>query len=251
MSKRKGQPIDGWLNLNKPLHMTSARAVAIAKRVTGAAKVGHAGTLDPLATGVLPLAFGKATKQVSMLMDARKLYRFTVTFGEQRATDDAEGEVIATSDKIPGHIEIETILPKFSGQIEQLPPAFSALKIDGKRAYDLARAGEQVELKPRTVTIYMLRFLGLNSNSANFEAEVSKGTYIRSLGRDMAKAVGSVGYISALHRSQVGSFSDMDAISLDFLEESVHKAAGSGHTPWLLPLLDGTPAEATREPDAA
>lgn len=251
MSKRRGQAVDGWVNLNKPLHMSSARAVAIAKRVANAAKVGHAGTLDPLATGVLPLAFGKATKQVNLLMDAKKTYRFSVTFGEQRSTDDAEGEVVATSDKIPTLAEIKAVLPRFTGHIEQMPPAFSALKVDGRRAYDMARAGEEVVLKPRLVTIYTLQCLGLNANSAEFEAEVSKGTYIRALGRDIALALGSAGHISALHRSRVGPFSDTDAISLDFLEESVHKATGSGQSPWLLALLDGAPAEAIDEPDAA
>lgn len=251
MSKRKGLPIDGWVNFNKPLHMTSARAVAAVKRISDAAKVGHAGTLDPLATGVLPMALGKATKSIHLLMDAEKTYHFSVTFGERRATDDAEGEVVATSDVVPTHEQVETILPRFTGLIEQLPPAFSALKVAGKRAYDLARAGEEVVLKPRNVTIYMLRCLGLSGKTAKFEATVSKGTYIRALGRDMAQALGTEGYISALHRSRVGPFCDSQAISLDFLEESVHKAAGSGQHPWLLALLDGIPAGATDKPDAA
>ncbi len=252
MSKRRGQPIDGWVNLNKPLHMTSARAVAIAKRLTNAAKVGHAGTLDPLATGILPLAFGKATKQVHLLMDAKKTYRFSVTFGERRATDDAEGEVVATSDIIPAESAIRAILPRFTGEIEQMPPIFSALKVDGQRAYDLARKGEAVALKARRVTVYHLQFLQLVEKTATFEAEVSKGTYIRSLGRDMAQTLGSEGYIAALHRSRVGEFSDNDAISLDFLEQSVHNPAA-----WLIPLfpsdtaLDGIPAPASRKPDAA
>ncbi|MEJ0009979.1 MAG: tRNA pseudouridine(55) synthase TruB [Alphaproteobacteria bacterium] len=236
------QNITGWINLNKPLGMTSARAVAAAKRTTNAAKVGHAGTLDPLATGVLPLALGKMTKSIHLLMDATKGYRFSVTFGEARATDDAEGEVVATSDVIPTAEQIRAILPRFTGEIEQLPPAFSALKIDGQRAYDLARAGQEVVLKPRVVTLYTLSLLGLEGRVARFEAEVSKGTYIRALGRDMARALGSEGYISALHRSRVGPFSDKDAISLDFLADSVHKATGSGATPWLLTTLDGIPA---------
>ncbi len=238
--------INGWVNLTKPLYMSSARAVAIAKRVTNAAKVGHAGTLDPLATGILPLAFGQATKQVNLLMDAQKTYRFSVTFGEARATDDAEGEIIATSDIMPSETDIQNILSRFTGEIAQLPPAFSALKVNGKRAYDLARKGEAVELKPRKVTVFSLMLQSMEEKTAKFEAIVSKGTYIRSLGRDMARALGSEGYISALHRSQVGPFSDTDAISLDFLEESVHNSAA-----WLRPLfpgdtaLDGIPARAS------
>ena len=226
--------ITGWVNLTKPLHMSSARAVAIAKRVTNAAKVGHAGTLDPLATGILPLAFGKATKQVNLLMDAKKTYRFSVTFGEARTTDDAEGQVIATSAMIPVEADITSILGRFTGEIEQLPPVFSALKVDGKRAYDLARKGELVTLAPRKVTIHALELCAVEEKTATFAATVSKGTYIRSLGRDMARALGSEGYISMLHRSRVGAFSDSEAISLDFLEKSVHNPAA-----WLRPLLPG------------
>ena len=243
--------IDGWVNLDKPLNMSSARAVAIAKRLTNAAKVGHAGTLDPLATGVLPLVFGKATKQVNLLMDASKTYRFCVTFGERRTTDDAEGEVVATSAHIPNENETRTILSQFIGEIEQIPPVFSALKVGGKRAYDLARQGQEVMLNPRRISIYQLQLLELNGRIAKFEASVSKGTYIRSLGRDIAQAVGSEGYISYLHRCQVGRFTDTDAISLDFLEKNVHNPAA-----WLHPLfpsgtaLDGIPAHAPK-PDAA
>lgn len=266
--------IDGWVNLAKPLNMSSAHAVAIAKRVTNAAKVGHAGTLDPLATGILPLAFGKATKQVNLLMDARKTYHFSVTFGERRSTDDAEGEVIATSPNIPTEDDIRAILSRFTGEIEQTPPAFSALKVDGKRAYDLARSGQAVELKARKVTVYSLHYLPLEGGGreqqragggvlqgspqpqpsplkgqgacASFIATVSKGTYIRSLGRDIAQALGSEGYISQLHRASVGPFTDANAISLDFLRENSHNPAA-----WLQPLfpgdtaLDGIPARAS------
>lgn len=241
--------ITGWVNLNKPLHMTSARAVAIAKRLTRAAKVGHAGTLDPLATGVLPLAFGKATKSVNLLMEAKKTYRFSVTFGERRSTDDAAGEMIATSGVIPAEAAIRSLLPHFIGTIEQLPPAFSALKVGGRRAYELARKGEVVELKPRCVTIHALTLLSVDGHSATLLAEVSKGTYIRALGRDMAQALGSEGYISALHRCRVGPFDDTDAISLDFLEQSMHNPAT-----WLLPVdtaLDGILESASKKPDAA
>ena len=247
--------MDGWVNLTKPLNMSSAHAVAVAKRLTNATKVGHAGTLDPLATGILPLAFGKATKQVNLLMDAKKTYHFSVTFGERRSTDDAEGEVIATSPYIPSADEIRAILPQFTGEIEQMPPAFSALKVDGKRAYDLARAGQVVELKARKVTVYSLSLIpppasggdvSEHATQYSFTATVSKGTYIRSLGRDIAQAVGSEGYISRLHRASVGPFIDQNAISLDFLKENLHNPAA-----WLQPLfpgdtaLDGVPARAS------
>lgn len=238
-------PITGWINLNKPLGMSSAQAVGKVKWLLKPQKIGHAGTLDPLATGVLPLALGEGTKCVNLLMDAKKIYEFSVTFGEQRATGDAEGEVVATSDKIPTEDEIRAVLLRFTGEIEQMPPTFSALKVGGKRAYELARAGETVELKARPVTIYALEFLGKEGEVAHFRAKVSKGTYIRSLGQDIAVAAGSVGYIARLHRAAVGPFTDKDAISLDFLEESAHNAAPTGDVPGLLPLrvaLDDIPA---------
>ncbi|MES2983656.1 MAG: tRNA pseudouridine(55) synthase TruB [Pseudomonadota bacterium] len=246
MTNKRGQPINGWINLNKPLHVTSAGAVNKVKWLLKPQKIGHAGTLDPLATGVLPLALGEGTKCVNLLMDAKKTYEFAVTFGERRATEDAEGEVIATSDHRPDAASIIAILPRFTGDISQLPPIYSALKVDGKRAYDLARAGEAVVLEPRPVTVHALEFLGLTGEVAEFRAIVSKGTYIRSLGRDIAQALGSEGYISRLHRAAVGPFTDTDAISLDFLEESVHNAGQSGgERPWLTPLtraLDDIPA---------
>lgn len=217
--------INGWINLNKPLHMSSAQAVGKIKWLLKPAKVGHAGTLDPLATGVLPIALGEGTKCVNLLMDARKVYEFDVTFGERRDTEDAAGEVVATSDKTPTEPEIRDLLPRFTGPIEQMPPDYSALKVNGKRAYDMARAGQEVVLKARPVTIYSLELTGFNAErTASFRAEVSKGTYIRSLGRDIAQAAGSEGYISRLHRAAVGPFTDRDAISLDFLENSAHKA---------------------------
>lgn len=285
MNKR-GNPINGWINLNKPLGITSSGAVNKVKWLIKPQKIGHAGTLDPLASGVLPLALGEGTKCVNLLMDAKKIYEFEVTFGERRTTDDAEGEVVATSDKMPTEEEIRAILPRFTGPISQIPPVFSALKVDGKRAYDLARAGEEVVLKPRAVTIYSIDLLTFNSppegesrsakrdsvggegagnypptglqeqtplplkggakNTATFRATVSKGTYIRSLGRDIAQALGSEGYISRLHRAAVGPFTDKDAISLDFLENSVHNAPPpAGGSQWLTPLeaaLDDIPA---------
>ena len=258
-------PINGWINLNKPLGITSSDAVNKVKWLLRPQKIGHAGTLDPLATGVLPLALGEGTKCVNLLMDAKKTYEFSVTFGERRSTDDAEGQVVAISAHRPSEAEIMAVLHQFTGEIMQLPPIFSALKLAGKRAYDLARAGEEVVLQPRPVTIHALDFLGFSDVEAgpvllspapsaqrpapavaHFRAIVSKGTYIRSLGRDIAVAVGSQGYISRLHRAGVGPFTDDQAISLDFLEETVHKAAPSeGNAFGLMPLhaaLDDIPA---------
>lgn len=246
-SKRSKHPLHGWINLNKPLHITSADAVFQVKKLIHPSKIGHAGTLDPLATGVLPLALGEGTKCVNLLMDAKKTYEFSVTFGERRSTDDAEGEVVASSDKIPTEGEIRAILPQFMGEIMQMPPIYSALKVAGKRAYDKARAGEEVVLAPRAVTIHALEFLGFDGPAtAHFRAVVSKGTYIRSLGRDIAQKLGSEGYISRLHRAAVGPFTDAHAISLDFLAQSVHKAPPLGEiSSWLTPLtraLDDIPA---------
>lgn len=238
MSKAPRNAINGWLNLNKPLGISSAQAVNKVKWLLRPKKLGHAGTLDPLATGVLPIALGEGTKCVNLLMDAKKIYEFTVTLGERRATDDAEGEVVAACDTIPTAAELEAQLPRFTGPIQQVPPAYSAIKVDGQRAYTLARAGEAVELKSREVTIHRLELLGVEGREAHFRAQVSKGTYIRSLGRDIAQAAGSEGYISRLHRAAVGPFTDSTAISLDFLEESDHKA------PPILPLgtaLDDIP----------
>lgn len=242
---KQTRPISGWINLSKPLGMSSAQAVGKVKWLLKPAKIGHAGTLDPLATGVLPLALGEGTKCVNLLMDAKKTYEFSVTFGEERSTADAEGEVTATSDARPTPEQIEAVLPRFMGRITQVPPIYSALKIDGKRAYELARAGEVVEMKSREVTIHALEFLGIEGAVGQFRATVSKGTYIRSLGIDIARAAGALGFISRLHRAAVGPFSDKDAISLDFLEKTAHNAAPTGDSPWLLPLrvaLDDIPA---------
>lgn len=246
--KQPRHTINGWINLNKPLHFTSADAVNKVKYLLRPQKIGHAGTLDPLATGVLPLALGEGTKCINLLMDAKKTYEFSVTFGERRSTDDAEGEVVATSQVMPTAEAIQAVLPRFTGPIMQLPPIYSALKVAGRRAYDMARAGEEVVLEPRPVTIHALEFLGLDEKGivGAFRATVSKGTYIRSLGRDIAQALGSEGYISRLHRAAVGPFTDRDAISLDFVAETVHNAPLSGGVPpYILPLhaaLDDIPA---------
>lgn len=229
--KRPKNKVDGWVVLDKPLGMGSTQAVGKVRWLFAAEKAGHGGTLDPLATGVLPIALGEATKTVPFVMDGRKEYRFTLRFGEARATDDGEGEVTATSDVRPTDAAIRAALPRFIGEIEQMPPAFSALKIDGKRAYDLARAGETVELKPRRVTIGRLELLARpDADHADFVVACGKGTYIRSLGRDLAKALGTVGHLSALRRTVVGPFSEEAAISLPKLE-------ALGHIPPLLGAL--------------
>jgi tRNA pseudouridine55 synthase len=249
-NKRPRNRINGWINLNKPLEMSSAQAVNKVKWLLKPEKIGHAGTLDPLATGVLPLALGEGTKCVNLLMDAKKTYEFTITFGERRNTDDAEGEVVVTSDVMPTSLAIEAILSRFTGPIQQTPPIYSAIKVNGERAYALARAGEAVELKSRQVTIHQLELLEIKENQASLRTQVSKGTYIRSLGRDIAQALGSEGYISRLHRAAVGPFTDSGAISLDFLEKSVHNAAPAEGNPAVLSLstaLDDIPALALDE----
>jgi len=209
--------------------MTSATAVAAVKRLTRAKKVGHAGTLDPLADGVLPIALGEATKTTPYMMNAVKGYEFTICFGQQRTTDDAEGEVIAQSLVRPTHQQIEDIIPSFSGNISQIPPIFSAIKVHGMRAYDLARKGEIPELNARSVTIHSLTLLSrANGEEACFSVSCSKGTYVRSLARDMAIALGTVGYVSQLRRTRVGNFHLNSAISLDFIEELVHSPRPAG-----------------------
>lgn len=240
--KRKGVPLHGWLNFHKPLHMTSTQAVGLVKRLSQAQKVGHAGTLDPLASGVLPIALGDATKTVPMLMDAQKTYRFQVTFGARTTTDDLEGEVIETSHVRPDAQLIMAVLPKFLGEIEQIPPAFSAIKIKGERAYDLARAGIDVQMKPREVRIDSFALVSMQSpDIAEFLVKCGKGTYVRSLARDMAQALGTCGHVSKLVREAVGQFHIDHAISLDFLEKSVHippalDASEGLRQSWLQPI---------------
>lgn len=241
--------LNGWINLHKPLHMTSATAVAKVKRLTRAKKVGHAGTLDPLADGVLPIALGEATKTAAYMTNAIKGYEFTICFGQQRTTDDAEGEVIETSPVRPTQQQIANIIPSFSGSISQIPPIFSAIKVHGVRAYDLARKGKIPELNSRSVTIHSLNLMSYqDENHASFSVSCSKGTYVRSLARDMALAFGTVGYVSQLRRVRVGNFYLKGAISLDFIEEVVHSPRPVGGQPLadlLMPLstaLDDIPA---------
>jgi tRNA pseudouridine55 synthase len=249
--KRRGRPVHGWLVLDKPLGMTSARAVAAVRRLFDAEKAGHGGTLDPLASGILPIALGEATKTVAWAMACHKTYRFTIRWGEARETDDAEGAVIAASERRPDRGEILAALPAFTGEIRQRPPAYSALKVAGRRAYDLARAGETVTLEPRSVRVESLRLIALaDPDHAEFEAEVGKGTYIRALGRDLALALGTLGHISALRRTRVGPFGEAHAISLAKLPSVGHSPAPFEH---LLPVetaLDDIPALALTEAEA-
>jgi tRNA pseudouridine55 synthase len=231
--------VHGWIILDKPVGLGSTQAVAAVKRNFreagfGKIKVGHGGTLDPLASGVLPIALGEATKLCGRMLDASKAYDFTISFGEETAGLDAEGEVVAKSEIRPSMHDIEAVLPKFTGEIEQIPPAYSAVKVDGKRAYDLARAGKEVELKPRKVTIRSLRAVVSSFETNGFarthvgttkveeitlSAYVSKGTYIRSLARDISHAIGTVGHVSMLRRTKAGPFTLDQAISLDKLNE--------------------------------
>ncbi len=239
--------MNGWIILDKPYGMGSTQAVAAVKRALREAglprtKIGHGGTLDPLASGVLPIAIGEATKLAGRMLDSDKAYDFTIKFGEQTDTLDTEGQVVATSDVRPTHAGIEAVLPRFTGAQEQMPPAYSALKVDGRRAYDLARAGEEVALKPRQVTIHALRLTALGEDSATLSATVSKGTYIRSLARDIALALGTVGHVTMLRRTKAGPFTLNSAISLDKLNEAARDRAIAQ---LMLPLtagLDDIPA---------
>jgi len=239
--------IHGWIILDKPVGLGSTQAVSAVKRALREAgepktKVGHGGTLDPLASGVLPIAIGEATKLCGRMLDASKQYAFTVRFGEETDTLDAEGQIVATSDVHPTAEEVANILPQFSGPIEQTPPVYSALKIEGKAAYARARAGEEVELKPRQVTIHELRLISASGNEASFLTTVSKGTYIRSLARDIARALNSVGQVTMLRRTRAGPFGLEKAISLDFLAEAAKARRLIGAVLPLEAALDDIPA---------
>lgn len=216
--KREKRAISGWVVLNKPYDMSSTEAVGKVRWLFSAKKAGHAGTLDPLATGILPIALGEATKTVPAVQDGTKVYRFSVKWGEATTTDDAEGEVFATSDARPNADAVRSVLPAFTGTITQVPPKFSAIKIGGERAYDLARAGEDVVMAPREITIEKLVLLDHGEDASDFEVTCQKGTYVRALARDMAEALGTRGHVAKLHRAAVGSFSDADAVTLDQLE---------------------------------
>lgn len=216
--KRKGREISGWLCLDKAAGQTSTQAVSAVKRLLGAAKAGHAGTLDPLATGMLPIALGDATKTVPFVQDARKIYRFTVKWGSETDTDDSEGKPVATAELRPDRDAIEALLPDFTGEIMQRPPAYSAIKIDGDRAYDLAREGQDVVIAERAVNVHRLALADLpDADHGIFEAECGKGTYVRAIARDMGRQLGCFGHVVALRRLVVGPFDDTTAIELETL----------------------------------
>jgi tRNA pseudouridine55 synthase len=262
--KKKGNPIHGWINFHKPVGMTSTQAVGKIRRAVNAQKVGHGGTLDPLASGVLPIALGEATKTVNYIQDAMKIYEFEVTWGEQRTTDDAEGEIINQSDERPTIKQITALLPQFIGEIEQLPPQFSAIKIDGERAYDIARDGEHADIKPRQVFIHSFEIIEdlsgrsaparLRQNETKFRITCGKGTYVRSLARDMGQILGCFGYISALKRTKVGVFDLEDAISLDIFDQMIDNPTQekdlSGFVLPLQTVLDDIPVLAMKDQEA-
>ena len=217
--KKKGRPVSGWVIFDKPKGMGSTEAVSKIKWLFNAEKAGHAGTLDPLASGMLPIALGEATKTVPYVMDGSKIYSFTVTWGEERSTDDLEGPVTKTTDKRPAEADILALLPNYIGTIQQTPPQFSAIKIDGERAYDLARSGETVAIPSREVEIYQLELVEINdAGQAVFEVECGKGTYVRSLARDMGRDLGCLGHIAELRRLEVAPFNEDDFVTLAELE---------------------------------
>jgi tRNA pseudouridine55 synthase len=242
--QKKGRKLDGWIILDKPQGITSTQAVNKVKRALDAQKAGHGGTLDPLATGILPIALGAATKTVPYVMDSTKIYHFTIKFGEARDTDDAEGAVVASSEARPTDEQIRAVLPQFIGNIMQVPPAFSAIKVDGERAYDLARAGAPPELPPRPAQVDRFELIGRpDADHAEFEVQSGKGVYMRSLARDLSRACGTVGHIAVLRRLRVGPFLESMAVSLDKFLDPAHTPATLAET--LLPLstaLDDIPA---------
>jgi tRNA pseudouridine55 synthase len=229
--KPKGRPISGWLILDKPVDFGSTEAVGKIKWLFNAQKAGHAGTLDPLASGMLPIALGDATKTVPYVMDGRKIYEFTVTWGEERSTDDLEGEVTQSSDKRPDEADIKALLPNYTGTISQIPPQFSAIKISGERAYDLARDGETVEIPSREVEVHRLTLLNCEADKAHFEVECGKGTYVRSLARDFGRDLGCYGHISSLRRTFVAPFAEdmmvplSELVALEAIEDRDERLA--------------------------
>jgi len=247
--RKKGNPVHGWVILDKPQGMTSTQAVGAVRRIFDAQKAGHAGTLDPMATGILAIALGEATKTVPYAMDADKTYRFTATWGESRDSDDAEGKVTGTSDKRPTKDQIEALLPQFTGTLSQVPPAYSAIKVAGERAYDLARDGEEVVLEPRQVEVFEARLLTAGTDQAEFEILCGKGTYVRSWVRDLARALGTLGHVCALRRTRLGAWTEKDAAGLDTLTPFMHSPAAFGYLRPLSTALDGIPALAVSGPD--
>ena len=249
--KKRGDPVHGWVNLDKPVELGSTEAVSRVRRLFNAQKAGHAGTLDPLASGVLPIALGEATKTVPFLMDAQKVYRFTVRWGISTASVDREGEVTARSDVRPSVEAVRAALPAFSGEIQQVPPIFSAIRVDGQRAYDLAREGVEVELKARPVTIHEIAVSNApDADHVEITARTGKGVYVRSLARDLAVMLGAEGHVSALRRERVGPFTAENAVTLEMLEDLAYRGAA---LEGLLPVataLDDIPDLAVTGSDA-
>ncbi len=249
--KRRGDPIHGWLVIDKPRGLTSAGVVNKARHILNAAKAGHGGTLDPLATGLLPVAFGEATKTVSYVMQGMKDYRFVLRWGEARDTDDCEGKITARSDARPTAREIETALPRFTGDIEQVPPDYSAVKVAGRRAYALARADKPFDLKSKQVHVARLDLVSIpDPDHAVFEVVAGKGTYMRSLARDLARHLGTFGHVVELRRLRIGPFTEADAISLEKLEELMHIAPANDILLPVETVLDDIPALALTENEA-
>ena len=249
--RKKGLPVSGWICLDKPFDMTSTQAVGKVRRLFDAQKGGHAGTLDPLATGILPIALGEATKTVPFLMESDKTYRFLIRWGETTTTLDQEGEVTGVSDVRPALAAVEAALPAFVGDIQQIPPDYSAIKVDGERAYDLARAGVEMELKARTVVVHEARVTAApDADHVEIEIRCGKGTYVRAIVRDLAAALGAHGHVRELRRTRVGGFGQEDAVTLETLEELCNRGAGPEA---LLPVetaLDDIPALAMTTEDA-
>ena len=249
--KKRGDPVHGWVNLDKPVELGSTEAVSRLRRLFNAQKAGHAGTLDPLASGVLPIALGEATKTVPFLMDAQKVYHFTVRWGISTASVDREGEVTARSDVRPSVEAVRAALPAFSGEIQQVPPIFSAIRVDGQRAYDLAREGVEVELKARPVTIHEIAVSNApDADHVEITARTGKGVYVRSLARDLAVMLGAEGHVSALRRERVGPFAAENAVTLEMLEDLAYRGAA---LEGLLPVataLDDIPDLAVTGSDA-
>jgi tRNA pseudouridine55 synthase len=249
--RKRGEIINGWVCLDKPFEMGSTEAVTRIRRLFDAQKAGHAGTLDPLASGILPIALGEATKTVPFMMEAQKIYRFTIHWGISTDSVDREGEIIARSDVRPSVEAVKAALPAFVGEIDQVPPAFSAIKVDGQRAYDLAREGVEVELKARRVTIHEAAVTDApDADHVEITMRTGKGVYVRSLARDLAAALGAEGHVSALRREQVGPFSLQNAVTLDSLEEMVHRGAASEGLLPVATALDDIPGLAVSDQDA-
>jgi tRNA pseudouridine55 synthase len=254
--KRRGErrSIHGWLVLDKPLGMSSTQALGKVRWLLGAEKAGHGGTLDPLASGVLPIAFGEATKTINWVMEGAKTYRFTVKWGVETTTDDLEGEITQISSNAATQHEIEGELPKFLGAVQQIPPSYSAIKVSGERAYALARAGEAPDLAPRTVHIESLQLEKHEAGASTFVVRCGKGTYVRSIARDMGRVLGCFGHVTYLRRLAVGPFTEADAISLEKLAEVCERPPRENSLAGLLrpieTVLDGIPALAVMEPEA-